>query len=42
MIEMVRSLPQKKNLYTMKDGSTIEAENIEEALKIYNSKNAKN
>jgi len=38
---MVQSRPPKKNLYEMPNGETIEAENRQEALKIYNSKNAK-
>lgn len=42
MIEtMVQSRPAKKKLFRMSDGSSIEAENITEAIKIYNSKHEK-
>jgi len=41
MIEMVQSRPAKKKLYEMEDGTRIEAESFEQALKIYNSKHEK-
>ena len=41
MMEMVQSRPAKKKLWKMDDGTTIESESYEQALKIFNSKKCK-